>query len=367
MKTVCEINKCNGCMVCVSKCPKKCIKVVDDIEYLNAVIDEKNCLDCKMCEKTCPNNNNFKKNKPIEWKQGWSSPEIRETSSSGGVASAIINAFIEDGGLVATCLFKEGDFIFEITDDKKAIKKFSGSKYVKSNPIGIYEKINECLKDRKVLFIGLPCQVSALKNYTKMHDNLYTIDLICHGTPSIKLLNEFLLEEGIDIKYKNDIKFRKNIDFGIFVDGKKIEDTRVMDAYTCGFLKSINYTENCYSCKFASIERVSDITLGDSWGTEYKDEENKGISLILIQNDKGKEMLNKSNIIFKDVDLENAISHNHQLSSPSVRTKNRDKFFNLLKKGYSIKKATFIVLPKMIIKQKIKKIMIKLHIFKVNR
>ena len=77
-------------------------------------------------------------------------------------------------------------------------QKFVGSKYVKSNPIGIYSKIEEHLKAKeKVLFIGLPCQVAGLKNYIKrldksFQDNLYTVDLICHGTPSPRLLEQFL-------------------------------------------------------------------------------------------------------------------------------------------------------------------------------
>ena len=71
------------------------------------------------------------------------------------------------------------------------IDKFAGSKYVKSNPSGIYKKVKECLKNgRKALFIGLPSQVAACKNYVgqKNCESLYTIDLVCHGTPSPELL-----------------------------------------------------------------------------------------------------------------------------------------------------------------------------------
>ena len=67
--------------------------------------------------------------------------------------------FIKSGGYVASCLFKNGDFVFEITNDLNEARCFAGSKYVKSNPTGIYKKINERLKTNKVLFIGLPCQV----------------------------------------------------------------------------------------------------------------------------------------------------------------------------------------------------------------
>lgn len=43
----------------------------------------------------------------------------------------------------------------------------------------------------------------------------------------------------------------------------------MFDKYTLAFLNSINYTENCYNCQYAKIERVSDLTIGDSWGVIY--------------------------------------------------------------------------------------------------
>lgn len=364
MKTVCELNKCNGCMACADNCPKKCIIIRDDIKSFNAFIDETACINCNMCKRICPNVTKVEKKKPIEWKQGWASNEIRNSSASGGAAAVIIKRFIEDGGWVASCLFKDGDFVFDITNDVTECKNFVGSKYVKSNPSGIYNKIKDRLKNDKVLFIGLPCQVAALKNYIKGLDNLYTIDLICHGTPSIKVLNKYLNEHGYDMYNIKNLKFRQNTDMGLFIDGTKVEKPRVMDDYLCTFLNSINYTENCYTCQFASLERVSDITLGDSWGSEYESESKKGISLIFCQTKKGKELLEKLDFEMKNVDLDNAIKNNHQLSHPSLRTSKRDKFLDLLIKGKSYKYSTLVCLPKTKLKQFIKKILIKIHLVK---
>ena len=53
MITVCEKGKCTGCMACVDICPRKAISVVDDIEYMNAVIDDTLCINCNMCHKVC--------------------------------------------------------------------------------------------------------------------------------------------------------------------------------------------------------------------------------------------------------------------------------------------------------------------------
>lgn len=44
MKTVCELNMCNGCMACVEKCHRNAITIKDDLKYYNALIDTKNAL-----------------------------------------------------------------------------------------------------------------------------------------------------------------------------------------------------------------------------------------------------------------------------------------------------------------------------------
>jgi len=362
MKKVCEINKCNGCMACADICPENCIKIEDDIKFFNAVVDESACIHCGLCERTCPNINKPEKRNPIEWKQGWAVPEIRRNSSSGGAASAIIKGFIQSNGYVASCIFRDGQFLFEITNDLEVAKKFAGSKYVKTNPAGIYEKIQGRLKTDKVLFVGLPCQAAALKIFIEDQTNLFTVDLVCHGTPSVKLLEKYLHERGYELEELSDIKFRNKLDMGLSVNGERIGLSRVTDHYLYSFLQSVDYTENCYSCQFASLERVSDITLGDSWGTEYRNQEKNGISLILVQTEKGKELLSGTDLELRAVDLDNAVANNRQLAYPSVLSPKREKFFKSLEEGKSFKAATFAVFPKMIVKQEIKRILIALHL-----
>ncbi|MBO5487088.1 MAG: coenzyme F420-reducing hydrogenase, partial [Eubacterium sp.] len=101
-------------------------------------------------------------------------------------------------------------------------------------------------------------------------------------------------------------------------------------------------------------------------GTEYKDEEINGISLVLIQSEKGRELVNNSGLVLKNVDLENAVAHNHQLSHPSQLSPKREKFLNLINDGKSFKAATCIVLPKMVIKQNIKFVLIKFRLMKMG-
>ena len=357
MKTVCELNMCNGCMACVEKCHRNAITIKDDLKYYNALVDTKKCVDCGLCTKVCPRENDNDMSKPKWWYQGWADSEIREHASSGGAASAIIRAFIKHGGYVASCLFDSGKFVFEVTNEMAVARKFAGSKYVKSNPEKIYGKIQSLLKaNQKVLFIGLPCQVAAVNQFIKDKTNLVTADLICHGTPSPYLLKKCLQEYGHDINTLTDINFRIKSLYELNRDGKPIAAFHTMDNYLIAFLHSYDYTENCYSCKFATLDRVSDITLGDSWGTELSAEVKNGVSLILCQSEKGKELIESAGLNLLDVYINKAISHNEQLNKPSKCSKSRDQFFENYNRYNNFGKALVKTAPGIVAKEKVKSI-----------
>lgn len=77
---------------------------------------------------------------------------------------------------------------------KSELWRLKGSKYVQSDMGTVYYDIRQQLENEiTVLFSGTPCQVSSLKKYLgKEYTNLYTIDIICHGVPSIKLFQDYL-------------------------------------------------------------------------------------------------------------------------------------------------------------------------------
>lgn len=332
METVCSNNKCNGCMSCLDICPREAIHIEKSLKSYNAHIDMEKCIACGLCHNVCPSNASCLAHPPQMWCQGWSNDlEIRKNGSSGGVATALSLNFIRNGGYVCSCVFNDGKFGFVITADEKDLANFSGSKYIKSDAIGIYSKVFTLLqRGEKVLFIGLPCQVAGMVNYAKFKrndKNLYTVDLICHGTPSPMFLDMFLSQYGVLAKNCDNIGFRVKDSFQINDNSRTFSSVGVCDRYMTAFLSALNYTDNCYRCQFAKKERVSDITLGDSWGSNCDSNEwKKGVSLILCQSDKGEELLSQSNLHLFDVDLDNAIAHNHQLSTPSIAPKSRAKF-----------------------------------------
>lgn len=364
MKTVCDLNMCAGCMLCKDICPKGAVSIKDDYLHYNAIIDETKCITCSLCERKCPQNHAPSLNKPFWYKQGWSNSEHqRKLSSSGGVAYELMKFFFNSGGSVCSCLFRNGEFIFDFVTSEDDIHKFRGSKYVKSNPEGVYIRIKEKLtNNERVLFIGLPCQVASVINYVGRSDYLYTADLICHGTPSPSVLYDYLKQKKIDINCECDLKFRNRHEFRLYKDDKPIENG-TQDNYTTAFLTSLSYTENCYNCKYAKIERVSDISLGDSWNSDFSnDEVKKGISLILCQTPKGRELVENSNIQLYDVDIERAVKANHQLSHPSVAPDNHEFFLRKVRDG---KKIDFLMLrinPRREIKNIVKRLLSFFHL-----
>jgi len=355
-------------MACMDVCPKGAIHIEDSLKAYNAVIDEMKCVNCNACWDVCQSNNDVEYTYPIQWKQGWIiNNELRAESSSGGAATSFSRFFIEKGGIVCSCTFSNGKFEFEFAESMDELNKFKGSKYVKSNPIGIYKKIREKLKDgNKVLFIALPCQVAAVKRFVKgkIEENLFTVDLICHGTPSPILLKKFLNDYGYSVEDIRDIKFRKKNNYHVYKDYRGIVPERVQDTYTHAFLICLDYTENCYFCKYACIERVSDITIGDSWGSNLKEEEVKGISLVLCQTDKGKWLINNSGMHFEDVDIERAVEQNHQLRHPSIPSEKRKQFLTLLQNKKGFNQAFSKCYPNVYYRQKLKGTLVKLGLIK---
>ena len=366
-RTVCEKNKCSGCKACISICPRQAIEVFDEMQFLNAVVDEDKCIDCHLCENVCPMKNEPELNEPILWNQGWSNnAEIRKKSTSGGLGRQLAESFINNGGKVCTCVFENDQFKFELINTVDDLYKIQGSKYVKSNPDKIYIEVKkELQKGEKVLFIGLPCQADAVRRFVgeRYKDKFYTVDLICHGTPSVKLLEKYLCEHNLSLESQPYLKFRDNGLYKLLTE-PPIEKKGIMDKYMIAFFMGHSFTENCYQCKFAQLKRGSDITIGDSWGSDLSSEVEKGISLILCQTEKGKELLKDDNLDLFDVDLNKAIHNNPQLRSHYSRPKRLNAFYDDIKKGKKIDFVVYKYVTKKCIKEDVKKILIMAHLRK---
>lgn len=339
---------CYGCTACENICPQNAIKMVEDKEgFTYPEIDETKCIKCGLCERSC-----IYKNKKISFryenKKAYAihnnNSETRKNSTSGGAFTGLCENIINKGGCVVGVKYNENmEAIYDFANTIDECKSFRGAKYVRANPGAIYPKIKQKLEEDKwVLVTGTPCFIAGLRTYLKKsYDKLFTVDIVCHGTPSPKIFRKYIenLEKTYSSKITNfEFRNKKNgwqtptikIQFD---NGKKIFKLLRENNYGNAFLKSLMHRPSCYNCEFVSDNTMGDLTIGDFWGTRVKYQEmddNKGISLVLVNSEKGEKIFEeiKENFTIEEIPCEDALLGNHV--RPENITTERQKVFNEL-------------------------------------
>ena len=370
---------CCGCSACVQRCPKHCIILQEDNEgFLYPKVNGELCINCGLCEAVCPEINQRLKQKPLSVYAAKNSDEqVRLDSSSGGLFSILAEGIIKQKGVVFGACFDENwDVKHRYTESKNDLLAFRGSKYVQSKIGNSFQQVESFLKeDRKVLFTGTPCQIAGLKSYLrKDYDNLLTVDIICHGVPSPRVWREYLHEEIAHQRINNDsvkpcsisdkniciesISFRDkqsgwkkySIAFVFSMvsnSGDKFSfDTRMLyteNPYMKGFLADLYLRPSCYACPAKCGKSGSDITLGDFWGIQNimpELDDDKGVSVVLVNTERGRNWLNNLEIDLWEVDYIQAVTYNPALEKSSYFPRKREFFF--AKSNLSVEKRVMI-------------------------
>lgn len=336
------MNKCTGCGACMNICPNNAITLKENDEgFLYPVIDTQKCTNCNLCLNICPiNTPKYNNVIPNDCYAYMASDEERLKSSSGAVFPILAEYFIKNGGYVAGAVWDEDWSVKHIVSNSlDDIDKMRSSKYMQSKIGDVYTKVKNLLKqDIKVLFTGTPCQVAGLKSYLqKDYQNLFCVDIICHGVPSYKVFSKYL-NENYDVNDIKSINFRDKKTNGwgstFRIDFKSGETKTVRwnyDAFYSLFSKDVILRKSCGECQFNKLPRQGDLTMADFWNVDNKFHDKKGTSVVVSNNEKGEFLLGilkEKAKLFEKQPIEAAFGGNPNLIGSSVLHKDRDKFFD---------------------------------------
>ena len=342
-------NHCSGCTACDVICPTSAISMKEDEKgFLYPVINEELCIHCHLCEKVCPYGDIFIHDKPAGGKYyavKHRNKEVIKNSRSAGLFTALSDIILERGGIVyGACM--DDDFVTRHhgTSNKDERDKYRKSKYVQSEKGKIFQQVKKDLKEgREVFFSGTTCECAGLKAYLQLgripQDKLILCDIICSGVPSPQLFAKYLdwLEKNEGKSKIKSYEFRDKIKYGW---GRGIEKvcyengkTAYQNYFTGGlFGKKLIMRESCYSCPYATLERLTDVTMGDFWGLEsvageFRDE--MGCSLLLVHTSKGEKIFEEAQSFLrvKQLPKEMVATSQSHLYIPSKMPDNYEEFW----------------------------------------
>lgn len=345
----CGEDECTGCGACSAICVRKAIDIVkNDNGFYVPNLNENLCVRCGLCVKICPikNGNIEEKNITDVYMAKNKKEDERVNSASGGLFPVIAKYIIKEHGVVYAAVTVNGVNVrhFRI-DNIKDVSRAIGSKYVQSNTESTFQNVKRDLfMKKKVLYVGTPCQIYGLKNFLgKENDNLYTIDLVCHGVISPNIVKAYIKKLGYDIEKiqilwtdKEDGWHTRKFVIKDMKTGARIFST-LYNSSMLGELYANNVCLNnsCYNCKFKSNHSKADITLGDYWGIENiapQFDDDKGVSLVINHTNKGNKIFEevKNEIIYERTSMDDATKKQFALTSAATCKVDRNLAFRML-------------------------------------
>jgi len=242
--------------------------------------------------------------------------EKNKLSASGGAATVFSELIISKGGIVYGAMYAEDCYSarYGYAENVADLDCFRGSKYSYVNKIviregrkvGLYEDIvQQLMLGRTVLLIGLGCDIGNMYSFLKKRHiddkNLYTVELLCHGTTHPKVHKDYVewIEKecnskvvGFNLRHKEENLEPVYIHITL-ANNKVINKRYDYSEYAYAFYRY--KMKFCYACKYKGIgNHKANIAIGDYWGCIEGMEgyDPSGVSLIIVQDDNGIELMN---------------------------------------------------------------------------
>lgn len=355
-------DECCGCGACAQACPVSAISMTEDASgFAFPRIDEALCIRCGLCKRVCGfQRRSFRQSGGPFLAAATSETEI-DHSASGGVFGALARAMVARGGAVVGCAYEVdgGELVarHRVVEDGHGIDALLGSKYVQSDAAAAFARARELLAEgREVLFSGTPCQVAGLLGYLGgPSDGLLTVDLVCHGVPSPRMLQGYLRGAGqardqriVDARFRpkhdgwaNSLQLELSSS-----DGSNERVPSGESSYYDLFLSLQTLRDSCYECPFAGALRPADLSLGDFWGIEKVRPDlldtaggpfsvHRGVSCLLVNSERGEAWLERlgQRLVTAPVTFGQIAEHNDQLRHPAERPSGREAYLDAFATG----------------------------------
>lgn len=343
-------NNCCGCTACEKICPMNAISIRSNEKGFMVPFVTQTCVKCEKCIAVCAYKDRMENGFPDrtypQRVHGVKKKEGRQDSQSGGAFAALAEHAINCGYVVYGVRMSGTRAVYVHATELAELLLLKGSKYIRAEMEGA---LGQCAMDlssgKNVMFSGTPCHIDGVKSYMVGKgiptDRLITVDIVCHGTPAPRIFGEYIewLSERLgEIKSFN---FRLKRPGGWHSHMESFTADRKQ--YHSSNFVNIFYShkclgESCYTCPYASTNRMADITIGDFWGIEKVDPEyddGNGISLVITNTSKGQSFFREitEKIELREYRMEDAAQPN--LLHPTGKPADTEEFWDdYVKNGF---------------------------------
>lgn len=295
---------CSGCGLCKNICPVGAISYKENEKgFLTPVIDSEKCIKCGKCLKSC---SQLKELQNLDFESGIFAVKRKEdfeaNYSSTGIVGCLIEKVLAKGGVSFAVKYDKEKSGYIKVNSVEDLRRTEGSKYFQVNASKIYPEVEKELnKNKPVLVVGTPCQITGFRNKFKNNNNLILIQIVCHGVPSQKVFKQNAIELFGKVPDEMNFRFRKE-GWSNFYQKYEFENdsSKVIfmndDVFMRAFLGNFSLNDCCYNCNYAGKQTGADVIVGDCWGIKEIKKSfytEKGVSILHCPTECGQKLFSE--------------------------------------------------------------------------